>query len=185
MTMRHILALLLVGALALPLPARALPEALQALRGELAGERAWHRWGSGDMTWFGFSLYRATLWVAGQSDGALREDVPLALRLEYRRDIPGARIVDASVGEMQRLGVDAARLLVWEGEMRRLFPDVRKGDAITGIFLPGRGARFFLGGQPLGEVADADFARSFFAIWLDPRTRAPALRAALLRQQGG
>lgn len=185
MTMRSLFALLFAGALVLPLPARALPENLQALRGELAGERPWHRWGSGEMRWFGLTLYRATLWVAGQADGALREDAPLALRLEYQRDIPGARIVAASVDEMQRLGVDAARLQRWEGEMRRLFPDVRKGDAITGVFLPGRGARFFLGGQALGEVNDADFARSFFAIWLDPRTRAPDLRAALLSPQEG
>jgi hypothetical protein len=57
---------------------------------------------------------------------------------------------------------------------------VRKGDTITGFFLPDRGARFYLGSRALGEVADLDFARRFFAIWLDPRTAAPAVRAALL-----
>ena len=32
----------------------------------------------------------------------------------------------------------------------------------------------------LGEIADPEFGRAFFAIWLDPRTSAPQLRANLL-----
>ena len=36
----------------------------------------------------------------------------------------------------------------------------------------------------LGEVTDAAFTRAFFALWLDPRTRAPALRDALLGRAG-
>jgi hypothetical protein len=56
-----------------------------------------------------------------------------------------------------------------------VFPDVQSGDRITGLYLPGQGARFYFGERLLGEVNDAEFARAFFAIWLDPRTRAPAL----------
>jgi hypothetical protein len=29
---------------------------------------------------------------------------------------------------------------------------------------------------------DPEFARAFFAIWLDPRTKAPSLRVALLNE---
>jgi hypothetical protein len=36
-----------------------------------------------------------------------------------------------------------------------------------------------------GEIAEPEFARLFFAIWLDPRTSAPDLRAALLRRPTG
>jgi len=52
---------------------------------------------------------------------------------------------------------------------------------IVGVSLPGRGAAFFHDGRPVGEVADPEFARAFFAIWLDARTRAPELRARLLQ----
>jgi hypothetical protein len=48
--------------------------------------------------------------------------------------------------------------------------------------VPGFGARFWRNGAPLGEVADPAFSRAFFSIWLDPRTSAPELRAALLGQ---
>lgn len=153
----------------------ALPDAVRAARSD------WHEWGNGEMTWFGFSLYRATLWVSGQKDGRLRADLPLALALEYRRDIAGDHIVRASVDEMRKLGADEAQLKAWAVEMRRVFPDVKKGDVLTGVFLPGSGARFFYQEREIGEVRDAEFARRFFAIWLDPRTSAPDVRAALLR----
>ena len=32
----------------------------------------------------------------------------------------------------------------------------------------------------LGTVADPEFARAFFSIWLDPRARDPKLRARLI-----
>lgn len=156
----------------------ALPDEVRATRSD------WHEWGNGEMTWFGLKLYRATLWVAGQmrgqKGGQLRDDMPFALELEYRRDIEGDRIVRASVDEMRKLGASDAELQRWATEMRRVFPDVRKGDVLTGVYLPGRGAQFFFREREIGEVADADFARRFFAIWLDPKTSAPDVRAALL-----
>ena len=64
--------------------------------------------------------------------------------------------------------------------MTALFPDVKEGTHITGIYLPNESVRFYLDGQWLGEIRDADFARAFFAIWLDPKTSAPDLRKKLL-----
>ena len=65
--------------------------------------------------------------------------------------------------------------------MERLpFIDVKPNAQITGVYLPDRGARFYVGTRLQHEIADADFARVFFAIWLDPRTRNPELRARLL-----
>ena len=151
-------------------PAQALPEAAR-------GEADWRRWGSGEMSWFGFSLYRATLWVAGEAPA----EPPLALVLEYRRAIPGERIAQASEEEMRRLGADESDLARWGAAMRKLFPDVAPGDTLTGIHLPAGGARFYFRERLLGDIGDAEFARRFFAIWLDPRTRAPAVRSALLQ----
>jgi len=189
--MRRTFAALVLGlSLSLPVPSTLAAQAEEALRAlpTASAHADWRQWGSGEMRWYGFALYRATLYVAGRKPSinpgtdaaATPYDAPFALTLEYRRDIPGARIVEASVDEMRRLGAADGDLQRWEAEMRRLFPDVRKGDTITGFFLPDRGARFYLGSRALGEVADLDFARRFFAIWLDPRTAAPAVRAALL-----
>jgi hypothetical protein len=65
--------------------------------------------------------------------------------------------------------------------MLKLFPDVEKGRRLAGVNVPGTGARFYYEGRLLGSIDDPAFARAFFAIWLDERTRAPQLRESLLR----
>jgi hypothetical protein len=145
---------------------------------EMSPPVQWRSLGQGELRWFGLKVYRAALWVGG---ARYSPDQPFALALTYARDIPGERLVATSLSEMERLGWgDAASLARWRVELERVFPDVREGDTIVGVNLPGRGARFFHQGRSLGEVADQEFARAFFAIWLDPRTRAPELRAQLL-----
>jgi len=133
------------------------------------------RWGTGEFRRFGFLVYEATLWATGSDP--LRP--PLALGLTYRRSIAGKAIAEASVAEMRRFVGDEARLRDWGERLARLFPDVQRGDRIVGLHLPDR-ARFFFNDRELGAIDGAEFAAAFFAIWLDARTSAPELRAALL-----
>ena len=136
------------------------------------------QWGSGEFRRFGFLIYEATLWSGG--DDPVRP--PLALGLTYRRTIAGQDIAAASVREIRNLGgADEVTLKRWGEQMTGLFPDVRPGDRIVGQHLAD-GARFFHNDRWLGAIDDVAFARAFFAIWLDPRTSAPELRAALLRR---
>ncbi|MEF8701077.1 MAG: chalcone isomerase family protein [Candidatus Accumulibacter sp. UW26] len=161
---------------------QALPDAVRQ------NDAGWQQWGSGEMSWLGFPLYRATLWVIGEPTPELPQKVlsaPSALQLDYRRDIPRERLVQSSVDEMRRLGASEQQLQRWEPELRRVFPDVREGDSIVGVHYPEQRAVFFHQGRPTGEVRDAQFARLFFAIWLDPRSRSPSLRAALLKRPAG
>jgi hypothetical protein len=149
------------------------PKALSALSPTL------QRWGSGEFRRFGFLVYEATLW-AGDSDPS---QPPLALSLTYQRNIDGKAIADASVDQMRRLQASDAQLAGWGAQMQALFPNVKAGDQILGLQLSDR-ARFFFNDQPIGEIADPVFARTFFAIWLDPRTSEPKLRSALLKRAG-
>ena len=143
----------------------------------------WRLLGSGEMRWFGFKLYDARLWVAPQSDPARVADQAFALELRYAREIPSARLVEASVEEMERLGEPAGeRLAGWRRLLAGVFPDVRPGEVIIGLNRPGEGAAFYHQGRLTGRVTDAEFARRFFAIWLDARTREPDLRRRLLGQ---
>jgi hypothetical protein len=138
----------------------------------------WRVQGQGEMRWFGFRLYQASLWAP---DGRWQSGLPYALELRYSRDIPSARLVQASIEEMQRLGsADEARLARWKIDLERVFPDVRTDEVIYGVHLPQRGAEFYHQGKLTGRIDDVEFARAFFAIWLDPRTREPGLRASLL-----
>ena len=138
------------------------------------------RWGTGEFRRFGFLVYEATLWAADDP-----QRPPLALKLTYKRNIDGVAIADASVKEIRNLGLaDEATLRRWGEQMRQLFPNVKPGDHLVGHYQP-EAARFYFNDQLIGSIEDAAFARAFFAIWLDPRTSAPDLRAALLRRAAG
>jgi hypothetical protein len=140
--------------------------------------------GEGDLRWFGIKVYTAQLWVGRPG---LRVDrlasAPFALELRYATGLKGSAIAERSLQEMERMGYgDPQRRGRWLDAMKKLFPDVARGDRLTGVNEPGRGARFFHNDRPIGGVDDPDFASAFFAIWLDERTVAPALRESLLRQ---
>jgi hypothetical protein len=139
--------------------------------------------GQAKMTFWGFEVYQATLWVApGFAEGAF-EQSPFALDLAYLRDFSGADIAKRSIVEMRRqAAMTPAQEAAWEGQMRALFPDVKPGDRITGVNRPATGAAFWGNGRLLGEVQDMQFAKLFFGIWLSPRTSEPQLRRALLAQ---
>ena len=81
---------------------------------------------------------------------------------------------------MQEAGRAAALAqLLWPGHAQ-----AELEQELAGYLQGPEGAVFLFNGQALGEIAEAAFARQFFAIWLDPRTSAPELREALLRRAG-
>ncbi len=136
--------------------------------------------GEGDLRWWGLRIYHVRL---------IGERLPVqansafALELTYFRPFSRERIASASIEEMQRLRGDTvtpAQLAQWRQILDHCFVDVREGDQLTGVYLPGHGVRFYRGEQLLADVDDDAFARAFFAIWLDPRARDPGLRARLL-----
>jgi hypothetical protein len=137
--------------------------------------------GQGRLTWWGFPVYDARLWVAPGFSPAELERHAFALELTYLRALRGTDIAQRSLEEMRRLApVGDEQAQRWLARLREILPDVRAGDRIAGVHLPGRGARFLVNGRDAGEVEDARFAAVFFSIWLAPATAAPELRAALL-----
>ena len=137
--------------------------------------------GSGTLRFLGLRVYDARLWAAATVPGAEWAAAPLALELEYARSLDGVRIAERSLSEMRRQGDIAADVAErWLDAMKQIFPDVKAGDRITGVNVPGRGARFFINGRLKGEVRDSNFARYFFGIWLSPKTSEPGLRDTLL-----
>jgi hypothetical protein len=141
--------------------------------------------GEGRLTWLGFHVYDAQLFAPARFslDDPLRQ--PFVLELTYARKLEGKSIAAASRDEMQRMGLGTSEQQArWLARMEALFPDVDKGRRIAGVNQPGAGARFYVDGLFAGSVEEPEFARAFFAIWLDPRTRAPRLRESLLKGPG-
>jgi hypothetical protein len=164
-------------ALFIPLYSQAIPPLPEAVIGKSPELRPV---GEGRLRWLGLHIYDAALWTR---DNSVSVGSEFALDIRYVRNIPAHRLVSTSLKEMRRLGFDDdAQIDLWSREMARVFPDIRKGDRLTGVNRPGFGAEFYHNGRFVGAVADSGFANAFFSIWLDPRTREPGLRESLIGQ---
>jgi hypothetical protein len=130
---------------------------------------------------WGFEVYDASLYAAPGFDAQRFTEHRFGLELSYLRSFKGADIAERSIDEMRGLAtIEPAQAERWLNTMSALFPDVKRGDRITGLHVPGTGARFYLNGQWLGEVADEAFSGLFFGIWLSPKTSQPGMRRALI-----
>ena len=174
---------LLAVALLAAVPVGAQQNAMNDWHGELPQAQAV---GQGEFRWFGLSIYGATLW---SSHKPFDRHAPFALQLTYHRHIGAQRFVDTSIDEMRRLAaknnapLSADQLRKWESYLSRTFPDVSNGDQLIGIFIPGKGCRFYSRDRLLSEIDDPEFADAFFSIWLDPQSRDSELREQLLGQK--
>ena len=139
-----------------------------------------HPLGHGRHHIWGFEVYRATLWIVGLKWSA---EKPHAMELEPGRTIPADSLVEAALDQMQdlRLG-DAVKLQTWAREMRRLVPDVRKGDIFVIFCSSGGETLVFLDNRKTGEVQDTSLCPAIMSIWLHPESSKGELRRALLGQ---
>ncbi len=139
--------------------------------------------GGGEMTFMMLPVYAAYFYCVESAHCGWSAEQPFALQLVYHRSLVGAKIADRSVQEIAKIGYGTPdQRARWGAQMKAMFPDVVDGDRIVGLNLPQSGARFFHNGKSIGEVPDREFAKAFFAIWLDPRTSEPALRKKLLNE---
>lgn len=136
--------------------------------------------GQGELSFWGFKIYKATLWSAQQPFDA---HAPFALQLTYQRNISGQQLTSKTIEEIKRLfgaRYSENQLQLWAQQLRIIFPDVKEGDEIIGVYLPQQGCRFYSKKSLLGDIKDSELADAFFAIWLDPRTKDEKLRRQLM-----
>lgn len=138
--------------------------------------------GTGELNVFVFDVYDAALYAP---QGRFAEDRPFALRLKYHRDITAEKIAQTSVQAMRDMGQrDELILADWFSQMREIFPDVKDGTVLTGIYVPGQETVFYDNKGMIGRIRDAEFGRYFFNIWLGDKTPVPRLRRQLLGTNG-
>jgi hypothetical protein len=137
--------------------------------------------GSTKLTYFGFEIYNAKLWVAPSFKRTSWEQSACALELNYLRAFKGPQIAQRSIDEMKKQAslsdAQSREWLMWLGEA---IPDVARNDRLLGIYKPGSLA-IWHNGRLRKETADAQLAERFMAIWLSPRSSQPKMREALLK----
>ncbi len=140
--------------------------------------------GRGDLSWLGFGIYEASLWTPDGTFEAFGQE-PVALALWYERRFSVAELLKITGGEWDRLGLGTpAQRAGWRDRLRAMWLDVRKGDNMTAIVLPGRETLFYNGERLLGRIDDPAFGPAYLGIWLDTRSAVSDLRLALLGPPG-
>ena len=137
--------------------------------------------GSGELLYFGFSIYDASLWTPeGRFDGFV-EGRPVALSLWYKRGFSRDELVDITVRAWRKLGsVSPQQQQDWTAELSGIWNDVTAGDNMTTVVLPGRETLFYDQRGRVGRIDDPRFGPAFLNIWLGPQSVVGDLRAELL-----
>lgn len=136
--------------------------------------------GRGDLSWLGFGIYEASLWTPDGTFDVFGQE-PIALALWYQRRFSVDELLKITGGEWDRLDLGTpAQRASWRARLRTLWLDVRKGDNMTAVVLPGRETLFYNGERLLGRIDDPAFGPAYLGIWLDARSAVSELRLALL-----
>jgi hypothetical protein len=139
--------------------------------------------GQAKYTYWGFDVYHARLW----SDSNLQTDSwqqnRFALELIYLRDFEGKSIAKRSIDEINKQkDLDPPKIREWLNALENLFPNVKKNQSLTGLYIPNYGVKFYHMNQLIGEIKDLELSKSFFDIWFSNKTSAPELRKELFKE---
>jgi len=139
--------------------------------------------GQGTYTFWGFDVYKARLWTESNSfQPEAWEQHRFALELTYLRDAEGKAIAKRSIDEIaKQRELTKYKTQAWLNTLENLFPNIKKTQKLTGIYVPNNSAKFFFDSNLLGEIKDPEFTKSFFDIWFSNQTSAPELRKKLFQ----
>ena len=117
-------------------------------------------------------------------DGTYKEGLPLRLTLTYHMELSGKDIAARSAEEIRKEGfANEAKLKQWQAEMEKIFPDVKDGTTLTGIYEANGETVFISGGKNIGTIKDKEFGVKFFGIWLSPNSSDPEMTKKLTRDK--
>lgn len=138
-----------------------------------------HPFGKGRHSLWGVQMYEATLWIVGPQ---WSDAEPHAIDIEPNRTVPSDTLVKNAIAEMRDLKVgDERQLGIWQAEMRKLIPGVRRGDQVVIFCSDSKRTVAYLNDTRSGEVDDPSFCPAVMSVWLHPKTKHQAMRKSLLR----
>ncbi|SEA89237.1 chalcone isomerase family protein [Alkalimonas amylolytica] len=142
--------------------------------------------GEGTFRYMFWQLYDARLKTSDGSFEGYEKNAPVLLELTYKRSISRDQFIDATVDQWQHLGQSSqAQQQDWASQLKTIWQDVGRGDRLSALLQHDMTVDFYLNGEPIGRIDDADFGPLFFDIWLHPDTSAPGLRRQLLAARRG
>lgn len=135
--------------------------------------------GEARYTLLAIPLFEAELWTG---TGAFSWSSPFALTLTYERSARQSTLINRSISEMSGRGAGNAQTLApLRTQLERCFPNIARGDRVTGVSTSANTAVFYHNGARRCEIEWPNFRRHFFGIWLDGRDGQAATLSARLR----
>lgn len=139
-------------------------------------------------TFLKIHVYVAALYLppgaprGSDAQGIIHSPGPMELTLHFVRSV-GVRDIRNAFEEgfaAQGAGRVPAALAPRVALLNSWMEDMRSGEPMTFVRIPGRGVEFDLDGRSRGVVPSEDFAQALFAIWLGDHPPNPELKAGLL-----
>lgn len=132
--------------------------------------------GRSEMNWMFWKLYDIKL--LSHSGRYQEKNYPIALVIEYARDIEASMLIKSTLKEWQRLAVEWKP--DWQKQLENIWPSVKSGDELLLLVKNPGVSQFFYNRELIGEITDSEFAPAFLSIWLSTNTRKPEIRKQLL-----
>ncbi len=152
-------------------------------------DNSWQSWplvGEAQLSWFIFDIYQSRL-TTPNGEYLEKDDItphPLALTIEYQRDISRDQLIDATQEQWEKLGINDPDSVSWLMTMKEIYPDIREGDQLSyvtdgkvGTFY--HSSRFFKN-RLIGKVESESLNDAFLSIWLAPNSEFKHLRDQLV-----
>jgi hypothetical protein len=136
--------------------------------------------GGGQLSWFGFDIYDASLWTGSGRYEGFGPGQTVALSLWYQRSFTLDELLGITEKAWTRLGRDTSWRQSRLASLRTLWSDVSAGQNMTTVVEAGGATRFYDEQRLVGRIEDPEFGPAFLAIWLDPRSIVRDLRVQLL-----
>lgn len=111
-----------------------------------------------------------------------KEDNVNLLEFTYYLNLPAKKRIDSTLEKISGMSkYKSAPLDVWKKEMKRIFPNVKKGDTVSVLKTHDNEAVFFYKGKYRGEIADTEFTSAFFDVFLGTQSPHDSMREDLLK----
>jgi hypothetical protein len=114
------------------------------------------------------------------ADQILASDQGKAIRMHYLRSLTKKQLVDGFQEGFEANARDKAAQKAAFDQMLALIPDVKEGDTLTFLYVPGKGTTVQIGNKDLGSFKGKDFADAVFSIWLGPKPPTEDLKKGML-----
>ena len=128
-------------------------------------------------------VYVGGLYVEAPSKDAeqiLAADQAKAISMRYLRSLSKKQLVDGFQEGFEANAKDKAGQKAAFDQMLALVPDVKEGDTLTFVYVPGKGTTVQAGNKDLGSFEGKGFADAVFSIWLGPKPPTEDLQKGML-----